>query len=56
MEMEIVIVVLIILVFGIVSWLRMKFDRWATGNSKIAKNQEKILKEMQKQNRNERNG
>jgi hypothetical protein len=35
-------------------WVGVKLKRWANGSSKIAKNQEKILEEMKRQN-NKRN-
>ena len=31
-------------------WLGVKLKRWANGSSKIAKNQEKILEEIKRQN------
>ena len=52
--------IIILVVLGVVAYLILfrigvKLNRWINGSSIIAKNQERILKEMQKQNRNERN-
>jgi hypothetical protein len=41
--------------FAILYWMGVKLNRWVNGSSKIAKNQEKILKELQKQNQQHKN-
>lgn len=39
--------------FIILFWVGVKLQRWVNGSSKIAKNQKKILEEMEKQNKRE---
>jgi hypothetical protein len=41
--------------FAILYWIGVKLNRWVNGSSKIAKNQEKILKELQKQKLSQNN-
>lgn len=36
--------------FIILFWIGVKLNRWVNGSSKIAKNQNKILEELRKQN------
>jgi hypothetical protein len=43
-------VIILVVAFGVLYWLGVKLNRWVNGSSKIAKNQEKILKELQKRN------
>lgn len=42
----------VIIVFVILFRIGVKLNRWINGNIKIADNQKKILKELQRQNRN----
>ncbi len=44
--------IIFIVVFVILFWIGTKLNRWVNGNSKISKNQKKILEELKKQNRN----
>ena len=45
------IIVISIIVYILLFWLCVKLKRWINGSSRIAKNQEKILRELQKQNK-----
>ena len=42
-----------IIVFVVIFWIGVKLNRWINGRSKIAKNQKKILEELNKQNQKE---
>lgn len=42
----------IIIGFVVLFWIGIKLNRWINGSSKIAKNQEKLLEELKKQNKN----
>lgn len=42
-----------IIVFVVIFWIGVKLNRWINGSSKIAKNQKKILEELNKQNQKE---
>lgn len=44
------IIVISIIVYALLFWIGVKLKRWINGSSRIAKNQEKILRELQKQN------
>lgn len=37
--------------FVVLFWIGVKLNRWVNGSSKIAKNQEKLLEELKKQNK-----
>lgn len=39
--------------FIVLFWIGVKLNRWVNGSSKIAKNQEKLLEELRKQNKKE---
>ena len=41
----------LIVVFVILFWIGVKLTRWVNGSSKIAKNQKKIVEEMERQRR-----
>lgn len=43
----------IIIGFIVLFWIGVKLNRWVNGSSKIAKNQEKLLEELRKQNKKE---
>ena len=43
--------IIFIVVFIVLFWVGTKLNRWINGASKIAKNQNKILEELKKQNR-----
>ena len=45
------IIVISVIVYALLFWIGIKLKRWINGNSRIAKNQEKILRELQKQNK-----
>ena len=45
------IIVISVIVYALLFWIGVKLKRWINGNSRIAKNQEKILRELQKQNK-----
>ena len=45
------IIVISVIVYALLFWRGVKLKRWINGNSHIAKNQEKILRELQKQNK-----
>lgn len=45
------IIVISIIVYILLFWIGVKLKRWINGSSRIAKNQEKILRELQKQNK-----
>lgn len=41
----------IIIGFVVLFWIGIKLNHWINGSSKIAKNQEKLLEELKKQNK-----
>lgn len=43
----------LIIGFILLFWVGVKLNRWINGSSKIAKNQEKLLEELRKQNENQ---
>ena len=45
------IIVISVIVFALLFWIGDKLKRWINGSSRIANNQEKILRELQKQNK-----
>ncbi|MCI6876074.1 MAG: hypothetical protein MR873_07345 [Parabacteroides sp.] len=45
------IIVISIIVYILLFWIGVKLKRWINGSSRIAKNQERILRELQKQNK-----
>lgn len=44
-------VLIALVIFAILFWIGVKLNRWINGSSKISKNQKKILKELEKQNK-----
>lgn len=45
------IIVISVIVYALLFLIGVKLKRWINGSSRIAKNQEKILRELQKQNK-----
>ena len=45
------IIVISVIVYALLFCIGVKLKRWINGSSRIAKNQEKILRELQKQNK-----
>ena len=45
------IIVISVIVYALLFWIGVKLKRWINGSSRIAKNQENILRELQKQNK-----
>ena len=45
------IIVISVIVYALLFWIGVKLKRLINGSSRIAKNQEKILRELQKQNK-----
>lgn len=45
------IIVISIIVYILLFWIGVKLKRWINGSSRIAKNQARILRELQKQNK-----
>lgn len=45
------IIVISVIVYALLFWIGVKLKRWINGSRRIAKNQEKILRELQKQNK-----
>lgn len=44
--------IIFVIAFVILFWIGTKLNCWVNGSSKISKNQNKILEELKKQNRN----